>query len=125
MKKDKLIYWATTIVIGCSLLYSALLYLTNDEMKQGFVHLGFPNYFRIELAICQMIACWLLIMPSDNIYLKITVYAGLFFTFGSAAIAHACVGDSISTVLMPLFYVVLLLISLTFYAKLRILPTEQ
>ncbi len=45
MKKDKIIFWTTTGLVSAMMLFSAYSYLTNETMKNGFVHLGFPGYF--------------------------------------------------------------------------------
>ena len=54
MKKDNIIYWVTTGLIGAMMLFSAYNYFTNAEMKAAFVHLGFPDYFRIELGVAKI-----------------------------------------------------------------------
>ena len=49
MKKDNIIYWVTTGLIGAMMLFSAYNYFTNAEMKSAFVHLG----FQIGRASCR------------------------------------------------------------------------
>jgi len=31
------------------MIFSAYYYLTKEAMQQGFHHLGYPDYFRVEL----------------------------------------------------------------------------
>ena len=62
MKANKITYWVSTAIIALMMLYSAAMYLTKPEMKQGFVHLGFPDYFRIELATLKILGAVLLIV---------------------------------------------------------------
>ncbi len=38
MKKNKIIYWTATGILGAMMLFSAYGYLTNKEMKGAFVH---------------------------------------------------------------------------------------
>ena len=49
MRVKKIIYWTSTVLISLMMLSSAWGYFTNPDMKGAFVHLGFPDYFRIEL----------------------------------------------------------------------------
>jgi hypothetical protein len=37
------------------IFYSAYAYLTKPEIKEAFHHLGFADYFRIELAVAKLI----------------------------------------------------------------------
>jgi hypothetical protein len=108
MKTHKIVYGITTGLIACSLVYSSFLYLTNAAMKHAFQQLGFPGYFRVELALCQLIAFGILVFPVPGSHFKIVTYAGLFLTFASAVVAHASVGDPIGTVMIPVVYMVVL-----------------
>ena len=63
MKTTKIIYWATTALLALMMTFSAYSYLTQAEMKQGFEHLGFPDYFRVELAIAKVLGVVALLAP--------------------------------------------------------------
>ena len=54
-KKEKIIYWIFTSMVF--LLDSAIPAFTfNIELaKEGIRHLGYPDYFRIELSIAKII----------------------------------------------------------------------
>ncbi len=71
-------------------------------MKAAFVHLGFPGYFRVELAIAKIIGAMVLIVPGVPKILKQFAYFGFALTFVSAFIAHTASGDPISVAIMPL-----------------------
>lgn len=97
MKSVKIIYWTTTTIISVMMLFSAYMYFTSVEVKQGFVHLGFPDYFRIELAIAKTLGALALILPFIPARVKEWAYAGFFINFVSAIIAHLASGDAAST----------------------------
>ncbi len=95
MKATKITYWVTTSLTTLMMLLSAYAYLTQPTMEQAFHHLGYPDYFRVELAIAKIIGAILLIAPAGP-RVKEWVYAGFIITFISAFIAHTVSGDPIS-----------------------------
>jgi hypothetical protein len=111
MKTNKIIFWVTTGIVSAMMLYSAFSYLTNEAMKGAFVHLGFPSYFRIELAVAKILGAIVLILPMIPNRLKEFAYAGFAITFISAFIAHLSSGDPVSIAIMPLVFLVILVIS--------------
>ena len=97
--------------------FAAYSYVTNDQVKQAFVLLGFPSYFRIELAVAKLIGAIMLAIPFKN-RVKEWVYAGFTIVFISALIAHIAGGLPLSTAVMPIVMLVVLLISYFSYLKL-------
>jgi hypothetical protein len=63
MKANKITYWITTAIVAIMMTYSCYAYLTQPAIKQAFQHLGFPDYFRVELAIAKLIAAAILLAP--------------------------------------------------------------
>ena len=118
MKTNKIIYWAVTGIVSAAMLFSAFSYLINQEMKAAFIHLGFPAYFRVELAIAKIIGVLLLLIPFVNKELKDMAYVGFAITFVSAFIAHTSSGDPLSVAIMPLLFLSLLVVSLIYRNKL-------
>jgi uncharacterized membrane protein YphA (DoxX/SURF4 family) len=112
----KITYWITTGIVALMMSYSAYAYLTQPAMVQGFQHLGFPRYFRIELAIAKIIGVVLLLAPVSA-RLKEWAYAGFAFTFVSAFIAHTASGDPVAARVMPLVLLILLIVSYIAYYK--------
>ena len=100
MKALKITYWFTTGIVSLMMLLAAYSYLTNPQVKVGFAHLGFPDYFRIELAIAKIAGAIVLLLPIWS-QLKEWAYAGFVFTFISAFIAHTASGDPVSMRMMP------------------------
>lgn len=119
MKKHKIIYWSTTALVALVMSYSAYAYLTSEELKGAFVHLGFPDYFRIELAIAKIIGVVLLLVPQVPAKLKEFAYYGFFITFISAFIAHTASGDPGSAVAAPVIFLALLILSFVSFTALQ------
>ena len=53
--------------------------------------MGFPDYFRIELAIAQLIGAFALILPMVSNRIKEWAYAAFTIVFISATTAHLVV----------------------------------
>ena len=117
MKKNKIIYWTSTIVISAIMLFSAIGYFTNEDMKNAFTHLGFPSYFRIELGIAKVIGAFVLLIPMISVKLKEFAYAGFGLVFISAVIAHLASGDAVSVIIAPVVMSVILSVSYIYYTK--------
>ena len=116
MKTTNILYWTTTSILAVMMAFAAYSYITQPAVQQGFHHLGFPDYFRIELAIAKLIGVMLLLAPVIA-RVKEWAYAGFGFTFISAFIAHTASGDPVSVSMMPLLFLGLLIISYLTYHK--------
>lgn len=116
MKATNLIYWITTGLVAVMMSFSAYMYLTSPEMEKAFQHLGFPAYFRVELAIAKVLGVLGLMVPFKG-RLKEWVYAGFTINFISAFIAHTASGDPLSGSVAPLIFLGLLLTSYVMYHK--------
>jgi len=117
MRKDKIIYWVSTsltILTGAS---SAFLYFT-DAMGEAFRHLGFPDYFKVELAIGKIIGIPLLLIPAVPRIIKEWAYAAYGIVFMSAIIAHTVV-DGVGAAITPLLPLIFLIVSYRYYHKLK------
>ena len=117
MKKNRIIYWASTAVISGMMLFSAFSYLTNDQAKNAFVHFGFPGYFRIELAAAKILGALALVIPGIPITIRQFAYFGFALTFLSAFVAHTSVGDTVVHEVMPLIFLVILGVSYFYHNK--------
>jgi len=110
MKTTKIVYWVTTSILALMMSYSAYAYLSQPAMDQAFHHLGYPAYFRIELAVGKLIGAVLLLAPV-SVRIKEWVYAGFGIVFISAFISHLASGDPAGVAVMPVAFFVLLGIS--------------
>jgi uncharacterized membrane protein YphA (DoxX/SURF4 family) len=116
MKPNKIIYWILTGIVALMMYFSTYSYLTNPQATQAFHHLGFPDYFRVELAVFKFIGATLLLLP---VYVRVKewTYAGFSIVFVSAFIAHTASGDPIFNRIMPLIFLALLIGSYIMYHK--------
>ena len=119
MKKDQLIYRISTGLLVVLMLLSAYTYFTSEDIKGAFVHLGFPDYFRVQLGVAKAIGAVLLAIPAIPGKLKEFVYAGFGITFISAFIAHISSGDPVSVAAPPLVFAVVLAVSYIYFHKLN------
>ena len=124
MKKNKIIYWTSTAIISAMMLFSAYSYLTNDQVKNAFVHFGFPRYFRIELATAKFLGALVLVIPGIPSTIKQFAYFGFGLTFLSAFVAHTSVGDTVARTLMPLIFLAILGVSYFYNNKVINLKTN-
>lgn len=124
MKKNKIIYRSTTGIIGLMMLFSAYSYFTNPQVEEGFTHLGFPNYFRIELAFAKIIGAVILLLPFISTQIKEWAYAGFGIVFISATIAHFNSGDANAMVISPIIFLIILMVSNIYLHKLSKAKSE-
>jgi uncharacterized membrane protein YphA (DoxX/SURF4 family) len=118
MKANKIVYWVSTSIVAVMMIFAAWSYITNNQLKQAFVHLGFPSYFRIELAIAKITGAIILMIPYKT-RIKEWAYAGFAIVFTSAFIAHISSGDPVSVYIMPAIFLVILATSYITYEKLQ------
>ncbi len=72
--------------------FTAYAQLTLPQVAEAFRHLGFPDYFRVELSWAKFLGVAVLLAPVPG-RLKEWAYAGFAITLVSALIAHLVVGD--------------------------------
>jgi hypothetical protein len=95
MLRSKLIvigFWIVTTLFCLQIGFTAYAQLRLPQVAEAFIHLGFPDYFRVELALAKLLGVVLLVAPVPA-RLKEWAYAGFAITLGSALIAHISVGD--------------------------------
>jgi hypothetical protein len=117
MKKDKIIFWISTGLLAAMMLFSAYSYFTSEDIKGAFAHLGFPDYFRLQLGAAKAAGAVLLIIPAVPGKVKEFVYAGFVITFVSAFIAHISSGDPASVAVPPLVFAGILGVSYFYFQK--------
>jgi len=117
MKTIKITYYVTTGIISIMMLFIAFETLTMAEVKESMEHLGFPDYFRIELGITKIIGAILIWLPIR--LLKDAAYIGFAIMFASASIAHGTVGDPVNQVAAGVIFLAILIVSYLYDAKLQ------
>lgn len=87
-----LAYWIVTALFCLQIGFTAYAQLRLPQVAEAFTHLGFPGYFRVELACAKLLGVLVLLAPVPP-RLKEWAYAGFAITLVSALIAHFSVGD--------------------------------
>lgn len=118
MKTVKITYWVLTGIVGLLMILSGYMYFTNPMAKQGFAHLGFPDYLRVELGIAKLLGALALLLPVPR-RVKEWTYAGFAINFISALIAHIASGDEASKFIMLPILLTILIGSYITYDKLQ------
>jgi hypothetical protein len=115
-KTDRIIYWIFTSIFV--LLDSVIPALTfNSQMaKDGIAHIGFPDYFRIELSVGKIIGGILLILPMIPARYKEWAYVGFGISLISALIGDV-VTDGPKEAVMPIVGMAILLTSYIYYHR--------
>lgn len=85
-------FWIASSLFCVQMAFTAYAQLSLPQVAAAFTHLGFPDYFRVELSWAKLIGVVLLLAPVPA-RLKEWVYAGFAFDLGSAVLAHVAVGD--------------------------------
>jgi hypothetical protein len=85
-------FWLATALLCLQMGFNAYAQLRMAEVAEAFAHLGFPGYFRVELAWAKLLGVVLLLAPVPA-RLKEWAYAGFAINLGSAVVAHLAVGD--------------------------------
>jgi hypothetical protein len=93
-KAATIVYWAVTALFCLQIGFTAYAQLRLPQVAEAFTHLGFPAYFRVELACAKLLGVVTLLMPVPS-RIKEWAYAGFAITLGSALIAHLSVGDAV------------------------------
>jgi hypothetical protein len=85
-------FWIATGLFCLQMGFTAFAELRLPQVAAAFAHLGFPDYFRVELSWAKIVGVVLLLAPVPA-RLKEWAYAGFAIDLGSAVIAHLAVGD--------------------------------
>ena len=85
-------FWLVTALFCLQMGFTAYAQLLLPQVAGAFTHLGFPDYFRVELSVAKLLGVVLLLAPVP-VRLKEWTYAGFAITLASALIAHVAVGD--------------------------------
>ena len=90
-------YWVATGLLALFMAKSGWAYLTQDAVRVECHRLGFPDYFRVELALAKFLGVAALVAPVPA-RLKEWAYAGFTILLVSAAVAHLASGEPLSAI---------------------------
>ena len=110
-------YWIATSLFALQMGFTAYAQLRLPQVAEMFTHLGFPDYFRVELSWVKLAGILVLLLPAPA-RLKEWAYAGFAITLGSALIAHFSMGDDVSVWIWAAGTAVLWALSYYFFRKL-------
>jgi hypothetical protein len=119
MKKTKIIFWVSTVII---VLFEGVLPALTSQTKlaqDGITHLGYPLYFATMLTVFKVLGAIALIFPKFPARLKEWAYAGFIFDFTSALISTWVVDGLGWELLLPAAFLLILYFSYTSYHKLK------
>src|SRR5262252_10138907 len=87
-------FWIVTALFCLQIGFTAYAQLALPQVAEMFTHLGFPDYFRVELSWAKFLGVVLMLAPVPA-RLKEWAYAGFAINLASALIAHVSVGDGL------------------------------
>jgi DoxX-like family len=119
MRKNKIIYWTTTGLVATFMTLGAFNFFFNPQTTEALKLLGFPYFFKIELAVMKLIGALALILPQVPFKVKQWAYAGFGIVFISASFSHLMMGDKIAEVIIPTVLLVALALSNFYFDKWR------
>jgi len=110
-KRNKIIYWISTIWLALGMLSTGIVQLINMKEEEDFIlDLGYPFYFKPILGIWKILGVVAVLIPKFPL-LKEWAYAGFFFAMSGAIFSHIASDNSINHILPPLLLLVLTVVS--------------
>jgi uncharacterized membrane protein len=110
-KRNKIIYWISTIWLALGMLAGGLQQLFHTK---GFVdinvHLGYPLYFLYILGVWKILGVMAVLIPKFGL-LKEWAYAGFFFAMSGAVFSHIASGDPVNKIAPSLSLLILTVVS--------------
>lgn len=119
MKKYKIIFWVTTVLIFLFEGVMPALTSQTELAKEGIRHLGYPEYFGNALVVFKVLGALTLIIPIVPKRIKEWAYAGFAFDFLFASISHFAVDGLGFQTFFPLIVLMILMLSYNSYHKLN------
>jgi uncharacterized membrane protein YphA (DoxX/SURF4 family) len=113
-KRDKIIYWISTIWLALGMVATGAGQLIKMKAGQGGVemitHLGYPVYLLTLLGVWKILGVVAVLIPKFPL-LKEWAYAGIFFVMSGAIFSHIATGDPISALFPSLLLLILTVVS--------------
>jgi hypothetical protein len=122
MKTHKAATVLIPALISFFMLFSA--YISGTRVVE-FAHLGFPDYFRIELTAAKIIGAIVLLIPQVPARIKEWIYVCFGVVLVSAAIAKSNSGYPIKEVLEPVFVLTIMVCALLYLNRLHKARTQS
>lgn len=125
-KRDKIIYWTSTILIALGMLPGGIGQIFHAQWSLNlFRLLGYPVYALTIIGTWKVLGSIALLLPKFPL-IKEWAYAGFFFAMSGAIFSHIASGDSIIGSLSPLVLLILTVVSWNFRPiDRKIIPAHQ
>ena len=119
MKKNKIIFWITTIILVLweGVMPLGTILFAPEYVNAGTKPLGYPDYFAYALIVCKVLGVIAIAYPRTPKTVKEWAYAGLSFNLIFAFISHAAVDKNIGYMVMPLVFLAILAVSYVYNRK--------
>jgi hypothetical protein len=117
-------FWIATGLFCLQMGFTAYAQLSLPQVAEAFGHLGFPDYFRVQLSWAKLLGVVVLLAPAPA-RLKEWAYAGFAIDIGSAVIAHLAVGDGPEAWSFAAGTGVLWALSYVFWRRLQAAPSRR
>lgn len=110
-KKNKIIYWVSTIWLALGMASTGIVQLIKmEEEVEVITQLGYPVYIVTILGVWKILGVIAILVPKFPI-VKEWAYAGFFFVMSGAAFSHAAAGDGAIEFFGPALLIILTVIS--------------
>jgi len=117
-KRNKIIYWISTLWLALGMLSTGMVQLLKMEAEgavappgvYGIKYLGYPVYFLTILGVWKILGVVAVLIPKLPL-LKEWAYAGFFFAMSGAAISHIILRDPMSELFPSVLLLILTLVS--------------
>lgn len=111
LRSRTIAYWVSTVVLGAEGIVGGMLALVRLPAYTATIqHLGYPAYLMTILGVWYMLAGLTVLLPRLP-RLKEWAYAGLVFNYTGAAASHLVVGDGAGSVVAPIVFTGLTIVS--------------
>lgn len=110
-KRNKIIYWISTIWLSFGMVSGGIFQLLKmDDAVKSFTHLGYPMYLLSILGLWKLLGVVAILIPKF-LLLKEWAYAGFFFAMTGATASHLIMGDPWNELFPSLLSLMLVVVS--------------
>lgn len=110
-KRDKIIYWISTLWLALGMISTGIVQLIRvEEEADMMTRLGYPLYFLTILGIWKILGVVTVLSPKFPL-LKEWAYAGFFFAMSGAVFSHLASGSGVKEFFGPTLLLILTVVS--------------
>jgi uncharacterized membrane protein YphA (DoxX/SURF4 family) len=110
-KRNKIIYWISTIWLALGMLSTGIVQLLKTEEEVDMMtRLGYPIYFLTIIGVWKILGVVAVLIPKFPL-LKEWAYAGFFIAMSGAIFSHLVSGDEAKEIFGPTLLLILTMVS--------------